>query len=63
VERLTGVLPCLVDASYEEIDRTELSEVGTIMAAHHACAEIIAARLLQMREAFGYTSPVGVCLP
>jgi hypothetical protein len=46
VEPLTGTLPGLVDASGEEIDRAELPEVGGIMAAHRACAEIVPARLL-----------------
>jgi hypothetical protein len=49
VERLTGVLPGLVDASGEEIDRAELPEVADIMAAQRACAEIVPPRLLQER--------------
>ena len=33
VERLTGMLPGLIDASGEEIDRAELPEVGDMTAA------------------------------
>jgi hypothetical protein len=46
VERLTGTLPGLVDASGEERDRAELPEVGGIMAAQRACTEIVPARFL-----------------
>ena len=62
VERLTGVLPGLVAASGEEIDRAELPEVGDITAAQPAGAEIVPARLLQERQALGETSRVGVRL-
>ena len=62
VERLTGVLPGLVEASGEEIDRAELPEVGDITAAQRAGAEIVPARLLQERQALSETSRVGVRL-
>jgi hypothetical protein len=62
VERLTGVLPGLIEASVEERDRAELPEVSDITAAHPACAEIVPARFLQEREALGDTSHEGVCL-
>jgi hypothetical protein len=46
VERLTGVLPGLVNASGMKIDRAELAEVGGITAARSACTEVIPVRLL-----------------
>jgi hypothetical protein len=46
VERLTSMLPGLVAASGEEIDRAELPEVADIMAAQRTCAEVVPARLL-----------------
>ena len=56
------MLPGLVEASGEEIDRAELPEVGDITAAQRACAEIVPARLLQEREALSETSRAGVRL-
>ena len=62
VERLTGVLPGLVDASGEEIDYAELPKVAGITPAQRACVEIVPARLLQECEALSKTSYLGVRL-
>jgi hypothetical protein len=62
VERLTGMLVGLVDASGEEIDYAELPKVAGITPAQRARVEIVPARLLLENEALGKTSRVGVRL-